>query len=285
MGSSNPLEYIESYMNFYRTVYELYHYYHPKRLRRVLYAMNKKRSMVSVFDGEWDNLIILDSCRYDALKCNSIFEGDIIPLISPGITSTKFMERNFSMNAGGHNDVIMITAAKWKSKLNPDAFFRFFENDQHWDPDLRTIPPKPVIGRAKKAMKKYPNKRLILWLMQPHSPFINENGKIIEARGWGSPPDSLDVDDSGSSKPTVYDMLRNGELTRSEVWTAYTECLKYVQRELKPLINDISGQTVITADHGTAFGDRPFLLSSREYGGGTPGPETMVVPWFTLSNP
>jgi hypothetical protein len=42
-------------------------------------------------EEDWDNLIILDACRYDYFKRQHDFEGSVDRIVSPGKMSWEFM--------------------------------------------------------------------------------------------------------------------------------------------------------------------------------------------------
>jgi len=44
---------------------------------------------------DWDNLIILDACRYDYFKEYNEISGDLEPVVSKASHSLQFMEKIF----------------------------------------------------------------------------------------------------------------------------------------------------------------------------------------------
>src|SRR6056297_529711 len=51
-----------------------------------------------VMDEDWDNLIILDACRYDMFAEQVDLDGELESRISLGSTSEEFLEQNFGDN-------------------------------------------------------------------------------------------------------------------------------------------------------------------------------------------
>jgi len=249
-----------------------------RNLSEYVYSLKMKQLYTPIMSKSWDNLIILDACRYDAfLKCCEL-DGELECHISPAKQSSEFMQYNFNQKSGIYNDTIYVTANKFWP-LNRNSFFEFIDNDDVWDENMGTIPPAPVIERAQKAISNSPNKRLIVHLMQPHSPPINSDGQIIECAGWK--PSTVEQD-YNPSKPPFSDMLRAGTIDREVGWQAYLECLRYVLNEITPFINNLSGKTVITSDHGWMCGEKPFpILSTAKYGSAY-APQTMKIPWFIM---
>ena len=50
---------------------------------------------IDVMDQDWDNLIILDACRYDYFKKQIEIEGELEPVTSKGAHSSEFIQKNF----------------------------------------------------------------------------------------------------------------------------------------------------------------------------------------------
>lgn len=228
---------------------------------------------------DWDNLIILDSCRYDLFKKNIKMDGELHTRLSLGKSSHKFMSENFSIEEDSHDDIIYVTANHDKP-LNRNAFFKFIDNNDKWDEELGTIPPEPVIVRAKKYAKQYSNKRIIVHLMQPHSPFIDENGKIIDSRGWTVP--RVDDYEYKPNKSRIWDMISEGIVTEADAWYAYKKCLQYVLNYVKDFVRYVDGKTVITSDHARMFGERPTIFSDKKYGKHAYTLPSIIVPWFVI---
>ena len=63
-----------------------------------------------ILDEEWDNLIILDACRYDTFKDNNFLQGKLEYRISKGSTTREFLTKNFiENNDETYNDIIYIS--------------------------------------------------------------------------------------------------------------------------------------------------------------------------------
>ena len=50
---------------------------------------------INIFHEDWDNLIILDACRYDYFKQLNDMDGELEYRISRGSQSREFMRGNF----------------------------------------------------------------------------------------------------------------------------------------------------------------------------------------------
>ncbi len=202
-------------------------------------------------EQDWDNLIILDACRFDLFEEVSKFDGDLNSVISQGSSTAEFLRGNFADNS--YYDTVYVSANPQLERHDMVENFyackRLWEN--HWDPDLHTVMPSDVTDSAIETIEKHPNKRLIIHYVQPHFPFIGELGREITHSGFAETPGELDETDA----PTVWEQLESGNLSGSLVWNAYRENLECTLPEVQRLLNSIDGKSIVTADHGNAFGE------------------------------
>ena len=218
---------------------------------------------------DWDNLIILDACRYDLFRDIGApqLPGTLDKFQSRGTHTGEFMKQNFT--EVDHKDIVYVS-----SNPNPaEVDARFFDVisvwDNGWDDDLHTVPPEEMTEATITASKDYPNKRIITHYLQPHYPFIGEIGEQFhEKYGYTelSEPDHMWL------------KMRRGEVSKEKAWNAYEENLEVVLSYVKKSLEELSGKTVVTSDHGNAFG---------EYGiyGHPPRayiPSLENVPWFEV---
>lgn len=81
-------------------------------------------------------------------------------------------------------------------------------------------------------------------------------------------------------------MLQYGltELNENEVWDLYAENLRVALDSVAGLLEEPTGKTVITADHGNLVGDRLWPVPVRGYGH-PPNvyvDELLTVPWMVV---
>lgn len=118
---------------------------------------------VDVMAEDWDNLVILDACRYDYFEDQNNISGDLKHRISQGNKSWEFMQKNF---AGKQlHDTVYVTANPFVTRFNDDVFYAVDTLDEYWDDDLGTVRPEDVVAAAVEANQTYPNKRLIVHFM------------------------------------------------------------------------------------------------------------------------
>lgn len=199
-----------------------------------------------VVDDEWDNLVILDACRADLFeevadldRYDSYSRKTSVASSTPGWVTHHF-------TGGEFPELVYVTGNPQVPKHAPGAFHHVenvWQTDQF--DELGSVPPETVRKAALRTHADYPNKRLVIHFMQPHQPFL------------GVLPDL-------SKNP--FHALRDGDLTKEEVWNGYRENLKRVLSSVETLLTELSGRTMVTSDHGNLLGERIYPIPVREYG-------------------
>jgi hypothetical protein len=236
---------------------------------------------VDVIDEKWDNLIILDACRFDDFRRENTLDGRLESRISKGVHSKEFVTENF---VGRElHDTVYVTGNPFVKELEGDEFFyvdttpleRMDTVEEGW------VRPADVTEAAVRALEEFPNKRLIVHYMQPHDPPIGERGQEIRDQfgigGWDPGGDAL-------AGKRLMPAMRDGTVPVGQARKAYRENLRIVLDELEELLPELDGLSVLTADHGEMFGERPQWLLGRRFGH-PPGPRTEAlskVPWFVV---
>lgn len=238
----------------------------------------------SIFDYSWDNLLILDSCRYD------LFEqewGDCVKRTSMGSDTFEYITETYS--EGEYKDVVYISACSYttESKFkdftgrSPDEVFHraynLTEMDDYWDSELGTVPPSAVIDFYERIKDRHQDKNLIFHFMQPHYPFINYNLSVKY--------EGLDRELS----PNLQEQLEVNEpwglgftdkVSDEELWCAYRANLNLVRQEIEEkLLPLVKGKTVITSDHGNFVGENG-LYGHRD---GLKSKVLREVPWYEVN--
>lgn len=235
---------------------------------------------VEFMNEDWDNLIILDGCRYDVFSERNQISGELQSKQALGSQSWDFMQQNFVDKT--FHDTVYVTSNPFASRLDKNTFHAVINLLDEWDPELQTVHPETVVEAARRAHSAYPNKRLLIHFMQPHYPFIGPAGQQIEHKGHGR--NHEDQLEGGS----IWSMLRLGSagVTENEVWTAYCENLDIVLPYAQRLLNEISGKSVITSDHGNLVGERLWPIPVRGYGHprGLRAPQLLTVPWLVVES-
>jgi len=201
----------------------------------------------NVLEKEWDLLILLDSCRADALQevideYDYLNEGECDTIRSVSSTSEKWHTKTFTEKYRDvMKDVVLVTGNYKSSVLNPDDFREVVEV---WREDWDLIPARPVTDAAIKTGRATNEwDRMIVHYMQPHLP------------SFPNPPAQPRTRHDGGREENWH-RLRRGELSESEVWAGYLDNLRYVLDDVELLLNNVDAeQVVISADHGDAKGE------------------------------
>ena len=260
-------------------------------------------SGIDIMAEEWDNLIILDACRYDAFAETNDIDGTLESRISRGSHSDVFMQANF---AGRQlHDTVYVGGNPFIHTLSDDVFHEIRPIDVN---KLKNSPtynksgesdilpeesyvdlPADVVREARQARDQRPNKRLIAHFMQPHLPFIGPTGLELYREVLRVYGDDLEIEGSvkrwGALSLTLYKFVddENVAITDADLWDAYLENLEFVLEYAAELVDELPGRTVITADHGELLGDHVFGYG-KEYAHPRTlrTPELCRVPWFVV---
>lgn len=265
-----------------------------------------------VIAEDWDNLLLCDACRFDMLSARNL-DGELQERTSAGSHSWEFMEFNF---AGRQlHDTVYVTANPHTYWLEKDVFHATVNLIEHrWNDEYGTVLPESVAEAAKTAHREYPDKRLIVHFMQPHFPFIGERGRKlrhggVNKTGIATHENAARGSDGTGRNMTVGggEMIRDGDRERvwldpvdTDIWTlvqygqidsqaaieAYKENLDVVLPHVTELLDALSGQSVVTADHGNLIGDRMWPIPLRGFGHptGLYVPELVRVPWLVVQS-
>ena len=240
-----------------------------------------------VMNEDWDNLIILDACRYDMFKTLNNIKGKLEHRISRGSCTNEFLEQNFKGRI--FRDTVYITA---NPLVNYHVSKSFVETvpvwKEGWSDELETVLPEKMVDSTNITNEKYPQKRLIVHFMQPHYPFIGEKSRQRIGEHSGILSRSLFVAEKigGDKTQKVWDKLSEGKLKKTTVWEAYEENLQIVLNYAKKLVDTLVGKTVISSDHGNLFGEwlLPFPIKGYGHPGRIYAKNLVKVPWLIIEN-
>lgn len=269
---SNPSIIVKEIRNFSHKVLSKPGYRLQKK-----YFLNKYGSGINVMDEDWDNLILLDACRFDVFKQRNIIEGNLNYVISQGSASWEFMEKNY-VKTGPHHDTVYVSANPHIERLkkeNKNLFYDIIHLDEEWDSEVGTIYPESVVEATIEAHRKYPNKRIISHFMQPHTPYIGKKAKKIREDvdiqefyhtydGTGKNSNNWDRKKSGV-KTKIAVKRTDFDMSGDDMWDCYIETLDITLGEVSRLIEKIDGKSVVSADHGEMIGETVFPFTKKIY--------------------
>lgn len=234
---------------------------------------------VDFFAEDWDNMLILDTARYDVSKekfAEYDLPGALEFRISRGSATHEFLRANVQDRE--LHDTVYVTASPHYSK-HDDVRGEFYDVINIWefedDDGPRAKPPDVTARYAREAAEEYPNKRLLVHFVQPHWPFLGPTGREYFA---GIDVPWLDHVGKGETE--------GPEFTREDVWDAYLENYDVVLPHVRDLLDELRGKTVVTADHGQLIGEKQRPIPVTDYGH-PPGiyvDELVKVPWLVHQN-
>lgn len=249
-------------------------------------------------EKDWDYLIILDACRYDLFREVSKdipwVGKEINHIISKGSHSEEFCEKNFANET--FHDTIYVTANAYGAQIADEVFHDLVFSGGLVDKEnanlhsfSENMSPEAMHDLALDTIEEYPNKRVIIHFMQPHSPYfgskaeklrkrVENEGLIVRSRQRGK------VQEFPLSEENVVASLmgaaKKGYISDSELTQVYIENLQLVLYHVGELVNSVNGKVVITADHGEYLGENGNIGHPRhEY-----SEILRKVPWVIINS-
>jgi len=228
---------------------------------------------IDVFTQDWDNLVILDACRYDYFAEQSNLDGTLSTRISRASATREWVRANFTDRR--LHDVVYVSANPNYCKVADEiraevhAYIDVWRDDTLVGEQNTIVPPETVTEHALSAAEEYPNKRLLVHYVQPHYPFIGPTGK-----------------EHFDPTATLKEVSVKYDLTDDRLERAYRENLDLVLDEAERLLEKLHGKTVVSADHGELLGERlsPFPLRAYGHPNGVYVDELVEVPWLVHQN-
>lgn len=228
-------------------VREFNKYYHKFR--------GPRSDAVDILQEDWDNLLLLDACRYDTFEQRHDLPGKLESRRNVASSTIEFLHRQF--DGADLSDTVYVTANPqlYRRQENLDLNVHEVINvwqDEGWDDEFKTVRPGTMVESTLAAAERYPNKRLLVHFIQPHVPFIGPTGQAHfegdSLKFWMRiNNDEIDVDDE-------------------TVWRAYEENLDLALPHVEDLMAELRGKTVVSADHGQMIGERAHPIPQLEYG-------------------
>jgi len=284
-----------------------------------------------VLNTDWDILIVIDACRYDYFKkyYKEIFNnGKLEKVTSPAVWTFGWLVEIF----GGKvwDDIVLLKnwvsgyvlskeefdmeSKKWiitdiikKLKYQHHAKTKFFGHVIKMQPgkEYATLHPKMAYEKTISAVKKYPNKKIILFFRQVHEPYIywlERNMVPDEEQTWRQGTSIF-----AGLKRLIFINFIQKIFTSEQIWTivnkfglppngptgkiwtdygwdgvkkGYIEDMILVLKYAKKIIDKYPNKKVIvTSDHGELLGEHGRFghITNKRF------KEVVEVPWFVAS--
>ncbi|WP_092704600.1 alkaline phosphatase family protein [Halovenus aranensis] len=215
-------------------------------------------------------------------ESTSQLEGTLSSRVSKGSSTVEWLRANF--DGRDLRDTVYVTANpqleenrdRWDIQLHKTINVWL---DEGWDDETGTVRAETMTEAALEAAEQFPHKRLVVHYMQPHYPFVPAETDFDKKH-----LQQIDGEGDGPSSENVWNQKFKGELniSRDELWAIYVDNLQYVLKYVEELLTDLSGRTVVTADHGNYVGERASPLPIQEYGHprGLYDDPVVRVPWL-----
>lgn len=250
-----------------------------------------------IMGRDWDNLIILDACRYDAFEEINDLSGELEALELASSNSSEFVDEYFLRR--DHYDTVLVTGNPHSPTPSDGVFHdvrfvdvRDVDGEQYPGPpvdDASVVPPEDIVSATINAHEEDPQKRIISHFMQPHLPFLGERGRELYSKTMSGSTGHRDGVYKGGKSWVALDIYRavlddEFDISSDDIWAAYLENLRIVLDYVDGLVQELDGKTVITADHGELLGDRILGLPYFGHPPKIRTPKLNTVPWFTIES-
>lgn len=249
------------------------------RVNAEFYHLVNSQETIDVMAEDWDNLVILDACRYDMMAEHAPPDWDVQRRQSPGSESSEFIKKSF--RGRELHDTVYVTANPHAPDISDGTFHAMeFLLEEYWNAEYQTVMPETMVEQTLAAHQQYPDKRLISHWMQPHFPFIGELGQTLGTTGIGKKSNVGDA-----PHPWVA-LMESEDIEAERVIEAYNENLREAMGPLQTLINQLQGKTIVTADHGNLIGEWTWPLPLRTFGHPKKlhKEELVMIPWVEFGS-
>ena len=254
----------------------------------------KYGSGIQVMEQDWDDLIILDACRYPEFEQNCELDGELKSVVSKGSTSREWIRENF-LGQEFHDTVYIGGNPHMEKFTNEFYHVKKTYSERGWGDNMDHIAgwrPEAVYESAIEAIKKYPNKRRIIHFMQPHDPYIGSKAeslrKEIEEQENVVFRKYREMDGEDVQSEEALGSLRSaaarGYISQDQILEVYIENLDLVLDYVQDLLSELNGKAVITADHGELLGAGRFTSNKYGHPIGVYQSELRIVPWLEINN-
>lgn len=272
---------------------------------------------MKLVDKDWEVLVVLDACRYDFFEENyeDFLSGELTKRESPACRTPDWFKAEFGKEK--HEDIVYVSANPHINSVTSSEGIMASENfhkvvdvwNSGWDEEKDTVPPEKVKEAALDALEEYEDKRIVVHYIQPHYPYL---GKTVGDLGWFRENDEYSLPEKAYRYISfkVFGDNLNDILGRTRAWKVrnalklapsdgkdeetwrqfkdnipkwkdlYEDNLRQALSTVKDLVEETEKKTVVTGDHGEAFGEHGVFLHPS----GADIPELKEVPWLKVSD-
>lgn len=273
-------------------------YYPNRTIGRRLFT-RKHGAEIDVMERDWDNLLILDACRYDVFEDVNWLSGELSSIVSKGSHSRDFIDSTFADRE--FHDTIYVSGNVKAADLRDDVFHKMVltYSDEYstneYSPFLeryKRYSPETVYELAMDHYERHGDKRLIVHFMQPHAPYLGPKAEALRDelgekhdlrfKAW---VEKEEYEPDASYTNHLLSAFEEGYGERKQLVGVYEENLRIVLEYVENLLDHVEGKTVVTADHGELLGDpEGFLYYGTKYAHikNVYVPGLRIVPWLEI---
>jgi len=226
-------------------------------------------------------LVIFDACRYDYFR--EIFENHYRGELSRTYTTNTFTMQYLSGTWVGDYDITYVAGGPVISDRRFEISGIDYVPSKHFDRiidawnmgydlELGVLPPEAVTNAAMDCDAS----RMVVHFFQPHAPYIGDV-RLRTNGATNSSEEQSRVERMKTSTREIYDQIEQGQISNSKLKSAYRSNLDRVMEAAKPLVQESTCRTILTADHGELLGE-----DGRYMHGGLPHPILSELPWFEV---
>jgi len=193
---------------------------------------------VNLLDLEWDNLIILDACRYDVFEKLNFIRGNLRKIESVGVHTLAWVQNTF--RGRDCRDIVyycanpVVKTELLKIEKSPQQIYETWK--WGWNNRFSTVIPEAVNAAVVCSQSLHKGKRKIIHYLHPHAPYISRPDL------GGQPLTDIE---KGKRSPEIV----------NECKVAYKENVVFVLEAVEKLLPYLEGKVIVSSDHGEAFGE------------------------------
>ncbi|MFC7196169.1 hypothetical protein ACFQL4_18545 [Halosimplex aquaticum] len=203
-------------------------------------------------ETDWDVLVVLDACRYDALQ--RVTHWPVERCRSPGSATGHWLEE--CGRSGVLEDSYVATGNVNYANFDVGAAAVDHVWEDHWNDRLGNVLPEPVLGAADDFLADG-ERPVVAHLLPPHAPYVAEVGDtwipaFPDVDVWRRNPGREDED---KLSPQV--AMASGHVDMERAIAGYHASVEATWEAILPTIGewvDRDLTVVVTADHGETFG-------------------------------
>jgi hypothetical protein len=218
--------------------------------------------------------------------------GELDAAWSKGGETGEFIENNFTDKY--YEDIVYVSATPRHAEYLSDKVFEYIPVwESEWDDETGMVPAEKMHDYCVQALEDHPDKRIIFHFIQPHLSIYSSSELSVESdKNLGSDKTVLRKFIEGKISKTFpgespWRLYQEGQVDKQDLWGLQRAKLEEFFEQVDRILPFLSGEIVITSDHGNCYGEKLHpLLPWRIYEHPKRMNHTSLrkIPWFRLEN-